>query len=634
MENIKPFLAFIDNLADEEIGLGDAGIETYKSAPFAGVARECGQNSADARMGDKIVRLDFDLVTVPTETFPDIAVYRKVISACKPGSGDSTDKDHQFFTQAERVLAQPALKILRIADFNTQGLKGPARQGTPFHALVKSYGVNNKQDHASGGSFGIGKNAVFALSDIQTVFYSTLYHDDETGEQRFLAQGKTILVSHEQDGIPKRGTGYWGMARGFMPVESADHAPEWLVRKDIGTSIFAVGLRDESNWAYRIAASLVRNFFCAIHRGRMEFGIDNDAIVINSSTIGALFEDKRLLDTVRETGEEEDFMYSKNLYECLVSTEATEEKLKIDGFGGLNIRLLVREGLPKGVCFIRNGMVITTSLEAFGQKFQKFKLHKDFIAVIEPAGDKESAFLKSLENPAHDRFSAQGIPDPDKRHRAEKIMKEVAGEIRRVIKKEALPEIDEESDLDEMGEFFGDDSALERIDPQGEEAPQTYKPAPVQKKTPSPVSRKQSKDKGGTGGGADFEPAETDNGVPMEPVGEGSGTGAGDGGKGGRVYTVPADLSDFRNYIPKGAGGMHRRLIFTPNVTGKGKLHLMAAGLYDTAPLSIEKTDNGTTSGGGILVDFVAGKKIQIDAVLSEDFDGPIEALATAEVVR
>jgi len=633
MENVKPSLSFLDNLADEEIGLGDAGIETFKSAPFSGVARECGQNSADARMGDETVRLDFDLVTVPTDKFPDIAAYRKVISACKPENGDSTNKDHQFFTQAERVLAGPELKILRIADFNTQGLKGPARKGTPFHALVKSYGVNNKQDHASGGSFGIGKNAVFALSDIQTVFYSTLYKD-EAGVQRFLAQGKTILISHEQDGVPKRGTGYWGNPYGFMPVEQTGQVPSWLVRQDIGTSIFAIGLRDEPDWAYRIAASLVRNFFCAVHRGRMEFGIDNGAIVINASTIGALFEDKRLLETVRETGEEEDFIYSKNLYECLVSGEATEEVLQINGFGGLRVRLLVREGLPKGVCFIRNGMVITTSLEAFGQKFQKFKLHKDFIAVIEPAGDKESAFIKSLENPAHDRLSAQGIPDPDKRHKAEKIMKEVASEIRRVIRKEALPEIDEEADLDEMGEFFGDDSVLEKIDPQGEEAPQTYKPAPVQKKIPSPVSRKQSKDKGGTGGGAEFEPANRESTKPMEPIGEGQETGTGDGGKGGRVYTVPADLSDFRNYIPKGAGRSHRRIIFTPNVTGTGKLHLMAAGLYDTAPLKIEGADKGTATGGGIVVEFIAGQKMQIDAVLSEDFDGPVEALATAEVTR
>ena len=42
---------FPPNLADENEGLGDAGIETFRDAPYASVGRENGQNSNDAPDG-------------------------------------------------------------------------------------------------------------------------------------------------------------------------------------------------------------------------------------------------------------------------------------------------------------------------------------------------------------------------------------------------------------------------------------------------------------------------------------------------------------------------------------------------------------------------------------------------------
>ena len=46
---MEPVLQHLINLADEDEGLSNASIETFRDAPFAGIARECGQNSLDAQ---------------------------------------------------------------------------------------------------------------------------------------------------------------------------------------------------------------------------------------------------------------------------------------------------------------------------------------------------------------------------------------------------------------------------------------------------------------------------------------------------------------------------------------------------------------------------------------------------------
>src|SRR5690606_38400000 len=98
------------------------------------------------------------------------------------------------FEQACSTLRKPLISVFTVEDYGTTGLVGPSVAGSPFHALVKGSGVSQKSSSDAGGSFGIGKNAAFAVSTLRTVFYSTRYRSD--GKDAFLAQGKAILVSH------------------------------------------------------------------------------------------------------------------------------------------------------------------------------------------------------------------------------------------------------------------------------------------------------------------------------------------------------------------------------------------------------------------------------------------------------
>jgi len=134
-------LEFLSNEAHEDEGLGNAGIETYREDPYAGAARETGQNSRDAATALP-VRITFDVLEVPFADVPDIGSLRDAVAAClSKAIAANNEKECAFFEQAQRVLTNGPLKILRISDSNTTGLRGPNVSGTPFHSLVKGSGV-------------------------------------------------------------------------------------------------------------------------------------------------------------------------------------------------------------------------------------------------------------------------------------------------------------------------------------------------------------------------------------------------------------------------------------------------------------------------------------------------------------
>ncbi len=395
-------LQFLRNDAGEEEGLGDAGIELFKDAPYASCAREAGQNSRDAA-ADTPVTMRFDVIDIPHAALPLHAELVAAVSACRKNA--TQEKDVDFFSEALKLLNAPAVKVLRISDYNTKGLIGPPEQsGTPFHSLLKASGVSNKESDTSGGSFGIGKNASFAVTDLQTVLYSTRYVDETSGAAKFAAQGKVKLVSHQDsEDVPRRATGYWGNPNGFLAITDPDQVPPWMRRSEVGTSIFCVGFRESPDWAHRIGYSLITNFFTAIHRDEMAFQV-NGGLKLNRNTVGALFSNSQIRDAAEEASHLGDLVFSQQLYHCLTSPETVITDLDITGLGIVRIHILVEEGLPKRVGIVRNGMLITTSLEHFGSKLERFPGSREFIALVEPISTDAGKILKTLRESRSQRL--------------------------------------------------------------------------------------------------------------------------------------------------------------------------------------------------------------------------------------
>lgn len=616
-----PHLEFLGNEAGEAEGLGHAGIETFRDAPYSSLGREHGQNSLDARAADP-VRVSVDLLEIAADDFPDHAAMIGAVQACLAQARD--EKSKRFFGEAHRTLAATQLKILRVSDSNTKGLRGPAVAGTPFHALVKAAGVSEDKAETSGGSFGIGKNAAFAVSELQTVFYSTLYVD-EGGTRRFLAQGKTILVSHtDANGKPRRATGYWGLD-GFQPVEDVRDVPHWLARTEIGTSVFAVGFREKDNWAARVAGALLQNFFGAVHGRKLEFLIDDGRIAINAGTVDGLFGNAGIRAAAEEESRLEDLDCAAAMYRCLKDNDAVENELATPELGRTTVRVLMEDGLPKRVLLLRNGMWITDSLQHFGEKLQKFPMYRDFVAVVECHESTGNALLKQLESPRHDSLSAERIADPVQRRVATKIMRDLAKQIREAVRQCAKPEAGESVAIDELAEFFADTAPNDRPPaPGGEVNPEklTYQAAKPRKKSPAAGAGRGVGISGGGGG----DGGSRDGG--KGGTGGLNGPGSGAGGTRGGTQAFP--LLDPRNVLGSGGDARLRTLHFTPARSGTAELRIMATGIEDSEPLKIRAVaGTGALDGESVRMELKGGERCTLTLTLDSPYDGPIELVAT-----
>ncbi len=616
MTNVSAIgLRFLENQAGEAEGYSDSGIETFRGTPFAAIARETGQNSKDAGIEGETVIVRFERIMVPYSEMPDINKYREILSQCLlTAQKQQHPKEIKFFEQAVRTASQESIPILKISDHNTSGLVGPCETGKPFHALVKSTGISQKETDTSGGSFGIGKNAVYALSDFQTAFYSTVYKDG--GGEKFLAQGKSKFRSHESaDGKQFRSVGYWGMSETFMPVEDPQKVPEWLRRDTVGTSVFAVGMRSGDKWECEIIASILQNFFQSIHEGGIRFMVQDQQI--GRDELPILFQDEQVLEGAKQVGNEEDFSFSALLYRCLLNPDAEIRELDVPGAGLFRIRLMQTDGLPKRVGILRNGMFITDELGNFGEKLRRFPMHRDFIALVEPANEAAGVWMKSLENPRHDSLDPERLPSEEERKKAKKAGKALASLIRETVREFAKAESGQETDLDELSQFFAVDSkGIEHEDGELDlTTSKVTKPSSGKKQSPKPKLPPEDDDdeeEGEEGGNQDGEGADAQDGG-----GSGEGVGGGKGGAGTRKKRKPVALENPRTVVPDKQNPFIRWLFFTPAATGSINLALEYTGVSDSSPIPLKE--------GNVTVACRKGIRCQVDVELQQPYSGPLE---------
>ncbi|SDT42516.1 hypothetical protein [Pseudomonas granadensis] len=619
----EPAFEFLPNVGDEQEGLGDAGIETFRDAPYGSCAREAGQNSRDANIdNDKPVRITFDVLSIPVKEIPSIDSLSIVIDSCLEQV--SSEKERDFFDNARLVINKPNLSILRIADFNTKGLLGPpSTRNSPFNALLKGSGVSIKNSETSGGSFGIGKNASFAVSDLQTVFYSTIYQCEEDESLKFAAQGKVKLISHSDlKGNQYKATGYWG-GESFQAVTEKHFVPEWMQRDSRGTSIFSLGFRHANDWPERMASSLLTNFFAAVHDKTMVFEVDSGKININSNTIENMLSDESMLKAAEASGARSGLEFARELYRCIVSANASVTILDVPGLGRMRVRILVDKGLPRRIGFIRNGMLITDNLRYFDRPLARFQNSRDFVAIVEPIDDAASKLLKSLENPAHDAFSAERINDGVKRGVAVKALRKLGDLLRQTIKEVTGIQSQSSVILDELGEYFtGENRGGESSSSSGENDPENYRYS---------ARRRDNKERAGANGEAGEEHQSGGrSGGRSRSQERGEGKGQGDGKKESFGRDTFINLKDIRNRIETSeSNGALRRVFFSADVSGKVKLDISAVGLNSPVNLVVNSVDIGVVNEGGVIVDVSNGQRYSILVSFDEPYQGPIEVRAS-----
>jgi hypothetical protein len=627
-------LAFMSNEGGEEEGLNHSGVETFRNSLFESLARECGQNSADA-FKKHPVKLEFELLSIKKRELPALLELEGTLDACLKKVKDVPGKSREmtFFKQAMKLVRQSELPVLRISDLNTTGLEGPSQAGKPFHSLVKSDGVSSKRDDGAGGSFGIGKYAAYAASALRTVFYSTVYLEQGGRRKRFLAQGKSLLMSHKVGRKEFRRTGYWGQS-GFNPETESDKVPQWMRRNDVGTSLFVMGFMAEQGWLDRMRAAIAQNFLWAIHRGELEVSIKDATSFakIDRDSLGSCFSDTAVLEVVRKREQLEAFEFAKSLYEALVDPSAIDDDFEVDGLGQVRMRTLVREKLPKRAMIIRNGLAITDSLEKFGDRLARFPGYRDFVTFVEPVAPAGRALIRDLENPQHNELSPERITDESRRGIADAAMRKLRAEIRERLKQHARPPVSERMTLDEMSEFFADVDPTDKPPAdEGEPDPETAVVTDSSVKRSPPVAIDADSTEGAHGGATEPVKREVVVPNPNPNPAPGQRPGAGPGEKGQRKSKCDLSLIAPRNAL---LNLRRRRLHFTSSESAVARLSLVAIGLTEEAPLTILRSSAGTVSDGCVILDVRNGERLTIEVDLPTDYSGPLLMRLVKEGVR
>lgn len=419
-------------------GIGEASIETFKGSPYRSLSREICQNSMDARFDkNKPVVIEFSCFSIESREIPDYNTLKNSINSCLEfWTEQKNKKTIDFFKKAKKIIESKSVNVLRISDYNTTGLLGSDKEyNTPWHNLVKAAGVSDKEG-TSGGSFGIGKAAPFACSDIRTLFYATR---DIKGLSAF--QGIAKLVSFREKGLFKdrdsitTGTGYYSADKKNNPLRVCRSIDPNYTRKDYGTDIFVLGFRKKEEWKSEIINSLLEDFLIAIFNDELVVVIDG--MEINSKNLSEIIE--HFKDTAP---------IAYNYYQVLTDERTVKIEHEFVGLGAVELCILVNQGLHRKVMMCRkNGMKIFDKANISGTiQFAGICVLKD---------EKINEYFRDMENPQHNAWEPErhSIDSKSKaKSNISMLYRFVKESVLDIGKKTTVDEIDAEG----MGEYFAD----------------------------------------------------------------------------------------------------------------------------------------------------------------------------------
>lgn len=431
---------FVSNQNSTIVGINDAGIETFTANMHRSLVREIIQNSLDAALPDNDgpVEVEFISFDLSRDKLPDVDELQNVMKKCKDSNLNEPDAK-KFFENAEEILKQPTIKVLRISDHKTSGLEGSdtCEKGTSWSRLVKESGSSNK-GQSSGGSFGIGKAAAFACSDLRTVFYSSL--DTKEFRSNF-GVAKLVSFFDEKIGGWTTGVGYYSENTDFVAIPEMALFDEKYTRTDSGTDIYIMGMHHTSDIKKIFINAVLLDFLVSLVNGKLIVNVQGE--IIDKSSLP-----KYIYELNPYDGEEiKDLL---EYYHLLTSPDPKIKKISLDaeiygkkfGFknGECTLYLRENEGLNRKIMITRRaGMRILEQNRISGSI--------EFTGVLVIDGANMNETFKKMEVPSHDAW------EPGRCRGEEKLYTDILNGLKKYLRnmvKECYGKVNSES-MDAIG---------------------------------------------------------------------------------------------------------------------------------------------------------------------------------------
>ena len=626
---------FLSNQNSIIVGINDAGIETFTANMNRSLVREIIQNSLDAVIDDcqDPVEVEFVKFDLPTEEIPDFIEYKNAIIKCKESNVNEPDAE-KFFDNAEKLLSRDTVSVLRISDHNTKGLEGADTcvKGTSWSRLVKESGSSNK-NQGSGGSFGIGKAAAFACSDLRTVFYSS---KDLKGVVSNFGVAKLISFENEFPGDWTTGIGYYSEDEKFVAIDELASFDSSYFRNDSGTDIYIFGMHDGTDFQEAFIKAVLLDFLVSIVKKKLVVRVQDE--VIDSSTL------PKYMSKLNPHGDEE----IKNLleyYHIMTSRDPSVKVIKLNseiygksyGFKDEECTLYLKEGenLNRKIMITRRaGMRIFEQNRVSGSI--------DFTGVLVIEGDNMNEAFKKMEVPSHDAWEPGRVRGEERKYKA------ILDELRRYMR-EMVKDTFGRVNTNSMDAFGASDFLPDKLDDSEDDKLQkdelstrirnldgkTVKPVKTKSKIVDIVDVDPESGDSNGGSGKGQKPGPNSGSYPPHPGPDpGPGPGPNSGPNPQPGGDIPGKEPNYKEIQVKkrlicsnAKSGIYNLSLVIPSTASKGKLEFILSGEQSDFELPIveAKVSEGNAkvekiSGNKIfLEDLEKGKKLKVEVQV--DFD-------------
>ncbi len=316
--------------------------------------------------------------------------------------------------------------------------------------MVKESGTNNKSGDA-GGSFGIGKSAYFACSNMHTVFISSLSEEYEKS-----TIGVSRLISFECGNDENtQGTGYYGQSEKLLAFEELadfDGAP---IRTEPGTDIYILdyAVEDKINVNANLEYYVIANFLISLLTKQLIVYIGD--LMIDSSYVDTYFEKYKKEQRESLSQEIKELLDYYTIYknednQTLIINLNSKEFGAEYGFKDGECTLYLRKGtdLNRRVLVSRK-----TGMKIYLQK--NISSNIQFSGILYVSGHNMNKFFREMETPAHNEWRAS--EQSDNYEIQKKAYNELKKYIRDTVSFHFEDKIGDEFDAFDAGRFLPKD---------------------------------------------------------------------------------------------------------------------------------------------------------------------------------
>lgn len=433
-ETIKKLSNWVFPIAGKpagRMGVNNANLEIFNNI-CTSIIREPIQNSLDARVDKtKPVEVDYHLYKTETKSIPYI---EGLMNYIKEAKNDWSKTGHEptikFFEEADDIINQPTIQILRISDKNTSGLTDSDKDDTgKWNGLISSIGVSDKPEGA-GGSKGIGKHACLAASAIRTVIYSTTASDNLKA-----TEGVNVMPSYKnKDGDMTTGKGFL-VDNDYKPIRDCISFDPDYQRTDIGTDIYVLGfVETDDDIQSQMVAAVLEEFLIAIYKGDLRVTINKD-VQIDKSTLPDIIERYKSYLT--------DSWY---YYQVLIRSEHITKEFSVYDNPKAVLYLLMEENMNRKVMMCRNNGMKIMAMKNF-PSYLRFSA----ICILD---NKLNNFFREMENSAHNEWNEDNLQNKKNKVCAKKYKQELFKKIRDFIISKGTTYTKRSLGVSGLGEYF------------------------------------------------------------------------------------------------------------------------------------------------------------------------------------